>query len=327
MKKILLTLITFFALSNSFSQVIVLNTIKNSNPYGSALCGENILIKVDFPTTNESVYLDSKTIVSDTVKSYISINYYLKKNVGKVASQTTDSSILNSYITKLYTNPKWHVVQNFYLDSVSVYSKDVEFNPFATCFKYNYSCEKVSVMRHKLMLNCSATVDITKKYTEQSNDTLNMIYNDSTIATGFKCASSMYIKHIDTLSISNLGNINYTINTKQTEIQYTICPFVPPCYQPKYSLSNIIGKADLSKCIPTVVEDSELNTTEVYPNPASDKVYITSKPEIIELIDIYGQKHSINDSGSYDLSELKAGIYLLQYEIENKTVNKKLIIK
>jgi Secretion system C-terminal sorting domain len=327
MKKILLTLITFFALSNSFSQVIVLNPVKNSNPYGSALCGENILIKVDFPKTNESVYLDSKKIVSDTVKSYISINYYLKKNVGKVASQTTDSSILNSYITKFYTNPYWHVVHTFYLDSVFVYSKDVEFNPFATCFKYNYSCEKVSVMRNKLKLNCSATVDITKKYTEQSNDTLNMIYNDSTIATGFKCASSKYIKHIDTLSISNLGNVNYTINTKQTEIQYTICPFVPPCYQPKYSLSNIIGKADLSKCIPTSVDDVELNTIDVYPNPASDKLYITSKPEIIQLIDVYGQQHSFNGSGKYDVSQLKRGIYTVLYQQNGNMVREKLVIE
>lgn len=86
------------------------------------------------------------------------------------------------------------------------------------------------------------------------------------------------------------------------------------------------------------VQDSDLNSISIYPNPAKDIVHITwnstQKISQIELRDMAGRILSVNkviqnSSNSYQLnvSNFSRGTYVLTFALEGKTISKKLIIK
>lgn len=78
------------------------------------------------------------------------------------------------------------------------------------------------------------------------------------------------------------------------------------------------------------LKDVFASNFKVYPNPASDKITISTNETInsIELYDILGHR-VINERGDVTMlntSELKTGMYLLKINAQEKSVTKKLII-
>ncbi|MDB4167968.1 T9SS type A sorting domain-containing protein, partial [Polaribacter sp.] len=79
------------------------------------------------------------------------------------------------------------------------------------------------------------------------------------------------------------------------------------------------------------VEDESLVTLNMFPNPASDVLNISSQSTIntVEIYNVLGQKvitMQVEDtSAEINVSNLNAGIYLIKYEINNSTSTKKFV--
>ena len=79
------------------------------------------------------------------------------------------------------------------------------------------------------------------------------------------------------------------------------------------------------------VEDESLVTLNMYPNPTSDVLNISAQNTIntVEIYNVLGQKvirmYVENTSAEINVSNLNAGIYLIKYEINNRTSTKKFV--
>jgi hypothetical protein len=96
-------------------------------------------------------------------------------------------------------------------------------------------------------------------------------------------------------------------------------------------LAKWIGGNMLVECgEPINAHETELNSIGLYPNPASDLLNINTREGHSELkiFDTLGQlllTKNINTQSSIDVSQLKAGIYLLSIESENGKVVKRFV--
>ncbi|MDC1534103.1 T9SS type A sorting domain-containing protein [Polaribacter sp.] len=79
------------------------------------------------------------------------------------------------------------------------------------------------------------------------------------------------------------------------------------------------------------IDDQDLITLNMYPNPASDVLNISAQNTIntVEIYNVLGQKvirMNVEDtSAEINVSNLNAGIYLIKYEINNRTSTKKFV--
>jgi hypothetical protein len=83
----------------------------------------------------------------------------------------------------------------------------------------------------------------------------------------------------------------------------------------------------------TGVEEQFVNTSQVYPNPASDQINIKSGSTIIQ-IEIYNQigqlVKKLNTNSSivhFDISNIKSGVYFIKMSSHDQIITKKLVIE
>ncbi|MFW5700770.1 MAG: T9SS type A sorting domain-containing protein, partial [Cyclobacteriaceae bacterium] len=72
------------------------------------------------------------------------------------------------------------------------------------------------------------------------------------------------------------------------------------------------------------------NEIQVYPNPASDILIISSAESVkrLALFDAFGKDITVSfDGKSIDISHLKAGLYFLRLEVAGSTTEKRIIIR
>ncbi len=97
-------------------------------------------------------------------------------------------------------------------------------------------------------------------------------------------------------------------------------------------------QANFQLLFPTMVEVSDMNMIRVYPNPATDWLYIESdNSHAITFVALYntkGQKlihhdanHKVGEIIRLNVSELTAGIYLLHFAVKNEKNYQKVILK
>ena len=120
--------------------------------------------------------------------------------------------------------------------------------------------------------------------------------------------------------------------------------FTSPTYKPNpvsqahwYVKTDPCGQVLPYACDPNGVEEkSASNGVAVYPNPASNKLFITAKEEMrgIALYDRYGQliiNQAYNQrslQAEIDVSVLASGFYLARVELQNGTiVTQKVIVE
>ena len=89
-----------------------------------------------------------------------------------------------------------------------------------------------------------------------------------------------------------------------------------------------------SKDRTAINETAKLNTLEIYPNPASDKLFIQlpeSKANLmVEVYNNLGQMVKQKDIGlirSIDVNELNSGIYFVKISTGKATITKRILIK
>ncbi len=70
--------------------------------------------------------------------------------------------------------------------------------------------------------------------------------------------------------------------------------------------------------IGTAIADQEFETMSIYPNPATDQVFISSEVESIDVLDasmrMVKSVRLNSNSRSINISELNAGLYFLKSE-------------
>ena len=80
----------------------------------------------------------------------------------------------------------------------------------------------------------------------------------------------------------------------------------------------------------SLIENSASNPIQIYPNPASEKVYIKANElEAVELFDLQGKKINakLTADHSINISTLPNGVYILKLKVNGKVISKKLIIQ
>lgn len=79
----------------------------------------------------------------------------------------------------------------------------------------------------------------------------------------------------------------------------------------------------------SVLDNSLTSNVQIYPNPASAKVYVkTDQLDSVELFDLQGKKLNVklNPDNSIDVSYLPKGVYVIKLNLKGKSVSKKLVI-
>lgn len=79
----------------------------------------------------------------------------------------------------------------------------------------------------------------------------------------------------------------------------------------------------------SISENSLSNQIQIYPNPASDKVYVNAdKLNSVELFDLQGRKLNVklNSDNFINVSSLPKGVYVLKLNVDRKAISKKLVI-
>ena len=113
----------------------------------------------------------------------------------------------------------------------------------------------------------------------------------------------------------------------------------------KVKLSNDCGESDYSEALTidvynsTMIDESQLSSITVYPNPANDFIRIKSSEisqgqVIIRIIDnqgkvVFNTKEGVTGNffeTSVDVSEFKSGLYDIQIVSDNSVVNTRVII-
>jgi hypothetical protein len=103
-------------------------------------------------------------------------------------------------------------------------------------------------------------------------------------------------------------------------------------YNRPLSLSEIAALYDEGKNNINNIETSEKMLFSVYPNPASDKIFLKLYNDEIAVVTIYnilGEKikhENILNNKEINISELESGIYILKVETNNFSQSKKIIV-
>ena len=99
------------------------------------------------------------------------------------------------------------------------------------------------------------------------------------------------------------------------------------------AILSLFCSVGFSQDLQVIDHPTEIENLSIFPNPASQgKVYITSKnnlPKFIKIFNVLGKSIlsvSINRK-ELDISNLKAGIYIIKVTEGEKTTTRKLIIR
>lgn len=79
----------------------------------------------------------------------------------------------------------------------------------------------------------------------------------------------------------------------------------------------------------SITDNSWTNNLQIYPNPASDKIFIKAeKLNSIELFDLQGRKLNLklNSDNSINVSSLPKGVYMIKLNQNGKSVSKKIVV-
>jgi hypothetical protein len=151
------------------------------------------------------------------------------------------------------------------------------------------------------------------------------------------CADICYPPLVDSVSVivSTGQVINFVFDMITSEIEKSglVKVEIKNHYHPDEVFSfNLKGITDSS----LVSVNAILNSTEVevYPNPASDHLFISSNadkfPALLRIVDVYGKEVKIvileSALQSISVAELPAGIYLLSLKNDEMIFEKKIII-
>ena len=116
----------------------------------------------------------------------------------------------------------------------------------------------------------------------------------------------------------------------------TLWDFGLTCDNSSSRIYNDLIQDDVPQLVNTELESSLKSNFRVFPNPATNKVYIAKENHEgkynAKLIDATGRQvfkadKIMNDNYEMDVSQLTSGVYILHLELDDRNIVKKLIIE
>lgn len=328
---------------------------------GSLLCGNEVKrISSVHKVLTDKWYQNTITEI-DTVNRKIFLRYNFKTPDASLPLvnpfRDTLITTLNEKLPKnidLHLNEAhldWSFKEQYLLDDTLYNSNlisviDFDFylrkaNPFQKCFTINNVCDKLQVVRHEVRPICPSYGVFTKynisvagsKYSVEGVDNVTysranaeLSFVDSIAQYAVVCLAVGNIIKTDTIDFVNLGFTHFEsfkINEKVTHIIYCV---TTPCNPIIYNLVYNLGEVKLPSCIKTGIENDHFTNEVVYPNPATEKLFVKGVSNIT-LIDVLGNKSTLKGNGEFDIDGFKSGLYLLNYEINGENYSTKILIQ
>ena len=106
---------------------------------------------------------------------------------------------------------------------------------------------------------------------------------------------------------------------------------VPGVYTVTYNVSDAAGNAatevtrEVTVSALLNVEENEIESLEVYPNPTSDKLFISREVEKVIIYTITGQKILETNNNSIEMSSYRSGVYLVHIFTNNGNAVKRVM--
>ncbi len=146
---------------------------------------------------------------------------------------------------------------------------------------------------------------------------------DSTYEIGMLANASAYTA--DTLD--GTGHLRVSVNPNCVTVDFI------RAYLPADTLSGLHHNSEnafsysVGACATGISENTETPNVFVYPNPATDYLTVrTDKPMLANLYDVTGRPVLSASNSFIDLHAIPSGIYLLQLQIEQQLITRKLAI-
>lgn len=330
--------------------------------HGSLLCGDEVKRITSVPSTLKDKWFVNTKAELDSNKRTIQLKYYFKTPDGSLpfVNPLRDTLIttLNEKLPKnidLHLNEAlldWSFKEQYLLDDtlynsnlISVIDIDLylrKANPFQKCFTIENTCGKLQVVRHEVRpicpsygiftkygINLNKTVTYTEKQGKKDtiyNTIAELSFEDSIVQYAVVCLAIGNTIRRDTINFSNITDRTFNdFIIKEHNIQVVNC-VTTPCYPLEYNVVYSLGEVKLPLCLQTGIE-AELPINEVvYPNPATDKLFVKGVFKIT-LTDVMGGKLSFLGNGEFNIQGLKSGLYLLNYEINGENYSSKILIQ
>jgi hypothetical protein len=189
-------------------------------------------------------------------------------------------------------------------------------------------CSFIAISIQNSMAQTVTTLPATN-ITSTSATMNGMINPKGNMGGGFFMPSA---KQVSPLILSGSSNINVSVNLTNlfpnTEYSYYLT-FL------KTSGSSVDGQVVKFTTYSTSInDDSKLSEINIYPNPATNVVYINSsiKVEKVEILNLLGkiillQKIDQNSNSEINISGFSRGVYLIKITADNKSVIKTLMVQ
>lgn len=126
-------------------------------------------------------------------------------------------------------------------------------------------------------------------------------------------ANAVYHDNADCVSAPKTSIHSYAWNSEHNDV-YASTYYAGACMLDGYTAVNSVSKVNAS----------------VYPNPASDYLKVKGNVNKVEIINLVGQKVKVIDNfrgESIDISDVKAGIYMVSLHTNNGVASQKVTIK
>ena len=136
----------------------------------------------------------------------------------------------------------------------------------------------------------------------------------------------MYIDAGASASDSLDGDISTNItvtNPVDTSVQGT--------YTITYNVSDAAGNnaVEVTRTVHVIpslgIEDNNIEQIEIYPNPTSDKLFITMDIDEVVFYNTIGQKVMVSTNNNIDISHLESGVYLVNITSEQGSIIKRIV--
>ncbi len=208
----------------------------------------------------------------------------------------------------------------FYYDANGIDTAKIGYNWDNTLKKWIYSSEDEYTNFTNGNQTLSQTIDISSVWNTSNN---KWVYQNKwdcfCDANGNDTANIMYNWMDNNWVFSYEFKFTYDANGNQT----SMC--TPAyCYYYYYSVHDINSS----------INPINLKVVKIYPNPANEFINIEISDNSINLCQIYNSNgqmiksiYLVPDNNSYNISNLKAGLYFIQIPIQNGIITRKMIKK
>jgi hypothetical protein len=338
MKKIILSILSLASICITNAQNTADRIIAPQSGFtqtGSVLC-DNFKQIFTLPDSLYSAYRFETEVTSNPETKELTIVYKAIKDFNKKLTFSLETD-LSSYISFDGKGPIERLLNINSIVQVDQNKADtnvqIGVDPFTPCYEVKSNCDSVTVTEKMIgqEWSCPGRPGINIGLQgEIQNDSILILKQNYMVLQNPLCYFVKYIISTDSISFKNPKNIVYKIyeNFKEHKIICTADIPISGCD----TIDTInhytkIGEANLTACIPTSINESNTKILYAHPNPASNQITIDGLSGKINLINTQGQSTEISGNQDFQLDNIKSGLYILQFELDGKFVQEKILIE